>query len=235
VEIMAWRRGTFELAPAAQGEAAEGDPTDSRWAVHGERMIYDNEWVRLSLVDVQLPGGQRFEHHVVHLRPAAIAALVDDREGAGRHVLMLWRHRFVADVWNWELPGGLVEADEDPAATAAREVLEETGYEVGDLDHVVTYEPIIGMVDCPHHLYVGRSPRRVAEPTELNEMERMEWVPLSRAPELIRDGLVRNSGTLVALLHLLATEDSNGRGGSATGAVSSTATGEPADPSAAPG
>src|ERR1700722_16673874 len=29
---------------------------------------------------------------------------------------MLWRqrHRFVPDLWGWELPGGLVDADEEP-------------------------------------------------------------------------------------------------------------------------
>ncbi|MGF1651851.1 MAG: NUDIX domain-containing protein [Actinomycetales bacterium] len=202
VEIMAWRGG-----PGKRAEAhlrTRGGGNESRWAVHGERTIYDNEWVRLGLVDVELPGGERFEHHVVHLRPAAITAVVDDREEAGWHVLMLWRHRFVADAWNWELPGGLVADGEEPAAAAAREVLEETGYEVGALDHVVTYEPIIGMVDCPHYVFVGRAPRKVAEPTERNELERMEWVPLSRAAGFVREGLVRNSGTLIALLHVLA-------------------------------
>jgi hypothetical protein len=32
----------------------------------------------------------------------------------------------------------------------------------------------------------------------------MEWVPLAQVPSLIEQGLVSNSGTLVALLHVLA-------------------------------
>ena len=56
----------------------------------GERTIYDNEWVRLTLVDIEPPGGRRFEHHVVHMRPVAIAALMNERD----EVLMLRRHRF---------------------------------------------------------------------------------------------------------------------------------------------
>lgn len=41
---------------------------------------------------------------------------------ARERVLMIWRHRFVLDQWTWELPGGSVDSDEDPAITAAREV-----------------------------------------------------------------------------------------------------------------
>jgi len=33
--------------------------------VHGERTLYDSDWMRLTLVDVELPSGERFEHHVV--------------------------------------------------------------------------------------------------------------------------------------------------------------------------
>ncbi|MGX7677912.1 NUDIX hydrolase [Jatrophihabitans sp. DSM 45814] len=33
---------------------------------------------------------------------------------------MTRRHRFVPDIWNWELPGGLIEDGEPPEAAARR-------------------------------------------------------------------------------------------------------------------
>ena len=39
-----------------------------RWIVHGERSVYDCEWLTLALTDVEIPGGERFEHHVVRVR-----------------------------------------------------------------------------------------------------------------------------------------------------------------------
>lgn len=163
--------------------------------------MYESRWVRLGLADIEQPDGQRFEHHIVWMPSAAMVALLDD---AGERVLLMWRHRFVADVWNWELPGGLVEEGEDPAVAAARECVEETGWRPRELEHAATFEPMIGMLESPHHVYVGHGAEQVGEPTEVNEMQRMEWVPLADVPELIADGLVRNSGTLVALLHVLA-------------------------------
>ena len=183
----------------AQPSTEERDP--SEWLVHGRRPLYDSEWIKLSLVDVELPNGERFEHHVVWMPSAAMTALLND---AGTHVLLMWRHRFVPDIWNWELPGGLVEDGEDPAVTAAREVEEETGYRPRSLEHVVTFEPMIGMVNSPHHVYVGHGAEHIGDPTETTEMQRMEWVPLADVPMLIRGGLVRNSGSLVALLYVLS-------------------------------
>lgn len=61
----------------------------SEWKTFGERVIYDNPWVWLGQVDVELPGGERFWHHVVRLHRAAMMVLLDDQN----RVLLLWRHR----------------------------------------------------------------------------------------------------------------------------------------------
>lgn len=201
--IVEWQRHRPRVGDASAADSpAPRQPQDSEWRTYGERAIYDNRWVRLSLVDVEPPDGKRFEHHVVTLNSAALIALLDADE---THVLLMWRHRFAVDAWNWELPGGVVEEGEDPGVTAAREALEETGYRPGRVEHVVTFEPMIGMVRSPHHVYVGRDVEQVGEPTEVTEMQRMEWLPLADVPGLIAEGKIVNSGTLVALLHVLAS------------------------------
>jgi 8-oxo-dGDP phosphatase len=169
------------------------------WLVHGERSLYESDWLRLLLVDVELPDGSRFEHHVIRLKRAAITAVIDDRD----RVLMMWRHRFVPDRWGWELPGGLVEDGEDPAVTAAREVEEETGWRARTLTPLVSYQPMVGMVDSEHLVFVGRGADLVGEPAEQTEAARTDWIPLNQIPALIAQRQIWSSGTLVALLHIL--------------------------------
>lgn len=171
-----------------------------RWIVHDERQIYENQWVTVGLADISLPSGERFEHHTVTLPAAAMTVVLDDTED---HVLLSWRHRFVPDVWNWELPGGLLDDGETPAETAAREVEEETGYRPRSVEHVVTFEPMVGTVRSAHHVFVARGAERVTEPAELNEGT-FEWIPLDDVPEMIAKGRIVNSGSLVGLLHILA-------------------------------
>lgn len=179
-------------------------PEDTRWVVHGEQAIYSSPWVSLSLVDVELPGGERFEHHVVTMRPAAMTALLDD---TGEQVLLMWRHRFTSDVWNWEMPGGLLEEGESAADAAARELKEETGYRARSLEHVVTFEPAIGMVRNLHHVYIGRGAEQIGDPSETTEMQHMRWIRLDDVLTMIQAGEILSSGTLVALLHVLASRD----------------------------
>jgi 8-oxo-dGTP pyrophosphatase MutT (NUDIX family) len=171
-----------------------------RWIVHSERPIYENEWVTVGLADISVPSGERFDHHTVTLPSAAMTVVLDD---AGENVLMSWRHRFVPDVWNWELPGGLLDAGESPAETAAREVEEETGYRPRSVEHLVSFEPMVGTVRSAHHVFLARGVERVADATELNEGT-FEWIPLADVPELIAKGRIANSGSLVGLLHVLA-------------------------------
>jgi 8-oxo-dGTP pyrophosphatase MutT (NUDIX family)/DNA-binding transcriptional regulator YhcF (GntR family) len=188
-------------------------PTDVEpWQIYGERTLYDNRWVTLSLVDVEPPGVDRFEHHVVKLQHVAIAAVIDDQD----RVLMMWRYRFVPDAFGWELPGGIVEQGEDSLQTALREVEEETGWRPNALERVVTYQPMVGMVDSPHDIFVGEGAKLVGEPTDLEEAGHVAWVPLSDIPGLMARGELMGSGTLVALLHVLSTR---GRGVPPTTAV----------------
>jgi 8-oxo-dGTP pyrophosphatase MutT (NUDIX family) len=100
----------------------------------------------------------------------------------------------------------LIDEGEEPAETAVRELEEETGYRAGRVEHLATFQPMVGMVDSEHYVFVGRDPEKVGEPTETNEVERMKWVPLSSVPQLIDAGEIWNSGSLVALLRLLTKQ-----------------------------
>lgn len=171
-----------------------------RWTTYGERTLYDNRYVRLTLVDVEPPDGRRFEHHVVRLSRVAMAVVLDD---AGR-VLMLWRHRFITDEWGWELPGGIVDPGEDAVATAAREVEEETGWRPELLRPLLSFQPMPGLVDTPHDVFVTRGATRIGAPTTTDEVGVVDWVPLSDIRELATEGRLLGSGTLVGLLHVLA-------------------------------
>jgi 8-oxo-dGTP pyrophosphatase MutT (NUDIX family) len=154
----------------------------------------------LTLVDIEPPDGHRFEHHVVRLQRVSIAVVLNELD----QVLMLWRHRFVDDSWGWELPGGIVDDGEDGAAAAAREAEEETGWRPGPLTHLLTFQPMIGMVDTPHEIHAGRGATYIGEPTDREESGRVAWIPLSEIYDLITKGEVLGAGSLVGLLHILA-------------------------------
>jgi 8-oxo-dGTP pyrophosphatase MutT (NUDIX family) len=169
--------------------------------VHGERVIYDSDWVRLALVDVEIPGGDRFEHHVVRAPQDAAGTVVYD---PARGVLMLWRHRFITDTWGWEIPAGRIDAGETPATAAGREVLEETGWRPTGLEPLISYHPTNGLSDQRFHLFVARGAEHVGEPTDPGESERIDWLSPGRVRDLVRSGQVPDGLSLTALCYAMA-------------------------------
>ena len=172
-----------------------------RWTVHGERSLYESPWVNLRMVDVEVPGGPRFDHHVVRMPQPAAGTVVAD---PGRGVLLLWRHRFITDTWGWEVPAGRVDAGESPIEAARRETLEETGWQPGELRPLLSYRPVPGTCDQTFHCFLADGASYVGEPADRSESERVEWVTVDRLRAEIRAGRVSDGLTLVAVLHGLA-------------------------------
>ncbi len=98
-----------------------------------------------------------------------------------------------------EIPGGMVDAGEDPAATAARELLEETGY-AGDAPirlGAVNPNPALFGNQC--HSYAVRGATRVAEiRNEGAEATVVELVPLAQIPNRIRAGEIDHALVVTA-------------------------------------
>lgn len=121
-------------------------------------------------------------------------------------VLLLRRHRFVQDRWGWELPGGLVDEDEEPGEAAVRELEEQTGYRPGQLEHLITFQPVAEIADGERIVFVGHGAELVADPVSAEDIEHVEWVPLESVPGLIADGQVWNSASVVGLLGIVQRE-----------------------------
>lgn len=169
-----------------------------RWTVHGERSLYESEWVHLVLTDVEVPGGERFEHHVVRTPNQAAGTVVFDPD---RGVLLLWRHRFITDTWGWEIPAGLIDPGETPEAAAERETLEETGWRPGPLRPLVHYMPNNGLSDQVFHLFFADSATHVGEPSDPGEAERVEWVATDEVRQIVERGEMSHGLSLTALLY----------------------------------
>lgn len=174
------------------------------WTVHGERTIYSSHWVSFGLIDTELPTGRRFEHEVVRTPGPAAGTVVFDRT---RGVLLLWRHRFITGGRGWEIPAGHVDQGETPVEGAAREVLEETGWQVRSsqsLRPLFSYHPSSGMLDQTFHVFFSDDVEHVSDPVDWFESDRIEWVPLATVRAEVAEGRVTDGLTLTALSWCLA-------------------------------
>jgi 8-oxo-dGTP pyrophosphatase MutT (NUDIX family) len=171
----------------------------TRWKVHGEHALYSSFWIDLRLVDVELPDGTRFPHHVVRMHRDAVGVVAVDPEHG---ILLIHRHRFITDTWGWEIPAGAVDEGETHEEAAIRETLEETGWQPGGLRPIGWSYPSTGLMDQRFIYFLADGATFLAE-QDTPEVERVEWKPVEEVRRLLatdelRDGL-SVSGLALAL------------------------------------
>lgn len=171
----------------------------SEWTIHDERIVDDTRRAVLSIADVELPDGTRFEQYVLRVPAAAIVVVVDDAD----RVLMMWRHRFIADRWVWELPGGYLDPGEDPAVCAAREVEEETGWRPRSMRLLLTVQPMVGTIDQPNLIYLASGADPTGAAPDINEAAHIDWIPLTDVRQMIAAGSVIGAASVAGLLAVL--------------------------------
>ncbi len=108
-----------------------------------------------------------------------------------------------------EIPGGMVDPGEEPHQTAARELLEETGYEAREVVFLGRTRPNPAIQDNWIHTFIARDWEYRHEPLNHGtEQTRARLVPFERVPALISGG-ESSHALVVAAFHWL---DLRGRG-----------------------
>ena len=150
-----------------------------------ERLVL--EGARFNVHEMQLTGsdGNQYVREVIrHPGAVVLLPLLDD----GRVVLIKNRRPTVGETL-LELPAGTREPNEPPEQTAARELVEETGYHAGRLTMIHEFYTAPGICDELMHLYVahdltpGQHQREATEQIENQVASRDEilsWITTGR-------------------------------------------------------
>jgi ADP-ribose pyrophosphatase len=111
------------------------------FATSASERIYDSPWCGLRRDQVVLPNGRLQEYHVFEISDAvAVVPVLPNGD-----VVLVGQYRYPHGRTLWETPAGRIDAGEQPAAAAARELLEETGHRAGRLVELPGFYPTNGI------------------------------------------------------------------------------------------
>ena len=122
-----------------------------------------------------------------------------------RHVVLVRQYRHGTEEVTLEIPGGLVDDEEDPAVAAVRELREETGFTGGQVSHLGTVAANPAVQDNRLHTYLVDGCTRTDD-LRLDDGEDIEvlTVPLDDVPRLIADGAITHALVVVGFWHLFS-------------------------------
>jgi ADP-ribose pyrophosphatase len=109
-------------------------------------------------------------------------------------VVLVWQYRFGTDALSLEIPGGVVDAGEDPEHAARRELGEETGYHAEALAPLLVLEPNPAIQNNRCFTFVAHGAKRVKDPS-FDPQEELETalVPATRLPDLLDSGQITHA------------------------------------------
>lgn len=163
---------------------------------HKTRTVFEGRVVRLDIESLTLPNGEPLELEIVrHPGGAAVVALDEDRR-----ICLLRQYRHAAGGWLWELPAGKLEQDEQPQATAARELAEEAGLLAGQWHKLGVVLMTPGFCDERIHLYLAEQLTPVMSKHERHELIEIHWVAFTKAIEQVHNGTIHDAKTMLGLL-----------------------------------
>ena len=120
----------------------------------------------------------------------------------GDSVLLVKQYRLLIDRPSLEIPGGRVHEGELPEEAAKRECLEETGVRCFNLRPLLFYHAGLDTRYNPTHIFYSDEPAAEYEPNAVDtqEVSGFEWVQLSRGIDMIFQGQILDSFSIIGLL-----------------------------------
>ena len=162
-----------------------------------ERTRFEGSLFRVTSVEYEGPGGDRFERDIVHHPGAVVVVPVTD----DATVIMVRQFRAALGGDLLEVPAGKRDVDgEETEVTAARELAEEVGRRAGRLDLLARFYNSPGFTDEFTYLYLARDLEEVPLDRQGHEEQHMtvEEVALDDVPRLIASGDILDAKTIIA-------------------------------------
>jgi len=154
--------------------------------------IFDVKKYKVSLPD----GSFSFREEVEHRGGASLLVVEDGLVWLVRQYRLSMRAEVI------EIPAGKLEAGEDPAVCAARELTEETGLIAEKMTKICQMSPSPGYTNELIHIYYVEKYQKAEQKLDNGEFLNVLKIPAEKCFQMVESGEIFDGKTVVALLWL---------------------------------
>ncbi len=160
------------------------------------KLEFEGRIVKFYSDTIQLPDGNTAVWDFIeHKGAAAIVPVNPDGD-----LVMVRQYRNAPEQYTLEIPAGGLNAGEDMAVCAARELEEETGFKAGKVEHLLDLYTTVAF--CNEKIGIYYTEELIPSKQHLDEGEylNVEVHPLEELVELILSGKIIDAKTIAAIL-----------------------------------
>lgn len=167
------------------------------WQVLASEVVMQHPFMSVEMQQLQLPDGRIIDNWPI-IDAHDYAMIVAENEAGELLILDGYRHGLGRS--SWQVVGGHIERDEEPLATAQRELLEEAGYASDTWIDLGSFIVDANRRVSHAHFFLARqaypSTKLISDDLEQSELN---WVTAIEAKRALRDGRVAISSSALAL------------------------------------
>ena len=169
------------------------------WQQLSCREVYQNPWLRLEHHEVLTPAGTPGIYGKICFRNTAVGVIPVDKDG---HTFLVGQYRYPLEQYSWEIPEGGCPLGTSTAATARRELAEETGLRARCLYRLMSLHTTNSVSDESAEVFLALDLEQGTADTEETEDISVKRVPLGEAMEMVLDGNITDAISVAGLLKL---------------------------------
>ncbi|MGC9259453.1 MAG: NUDIX hydrolase [Phycisphaerae bacterium] len=164
-----------------------------------DQIVYHGTRVDMALRTVTMASGKHLVREVV-LHPGAVIILPVLKDG---RIVMIRNLRHTVDQWLWELPAGTLEPPEPPEFCARRELIEETGYQAGEIQPFGWFYTSPGILTEKMYAFIATDLTPGPQALEENETITVEPLPTDTIRAMMESNEIIDGKTIAVLLKYL--------------------------------
>jgi len=167
------------------------------WQVIDELKIYDNNWITVTHYNVINPSGNKGIYGKVHMKNYATGVVPLDEE---MNTYLVGQYRFALNEYSWEIPEGGAPLDDEPLASAQRELLEEAGLKAKNWLMIQEMTLSNSVTDERCFIFLARELSEHTSAPEETEQLAVKKIPFEEVYKMISDGEITDAVTVAAVL-----------------------------------
>lgn len=156
--------------------------------------VYQGKIINLRCDDALLPDGNPCKREIIE-HPGGACVLYEEN-GC---IVLVRQYRYAYGESMYEIPAGKLDKGEDPIHAAARELEEEAGVKAGRLELLYVNYPTPGYTNEKIYIYRAYDGEKVASHLDEDEFLEVEYIPVERVRQMLKNGEFRDGKTIIAL------------------------------------
>lgn len=170
--------------------------TKGPFKIKSSKTVYQNPWIKVTEDQVVRPDGKDGIFGTIDAGSGVSVLALNEKNKA----YVIKEFHYAINRYEYILPSGGLDQDEDPQKAAVRELKEETGLTAKSWTNLGTFNPLTMIVSSPFTTFLAEELSEGEMADFEKDLIEVEKVPFGKLLDLVKTGQLTHAGSVITIL-----------------------------------